>query len=160
MKQAGVALFFLLFSLPSSFSQSFNQTSKGIIAGSDPLKATLTDMMTIPVFSKTHTSFLLNNMLKAPIVVEVNTKYTSMEEALMAAKNALLAQKFIAANGIQKSSFTSTRTTGSKADYYVADVTGTMVDGKVKLTISFVKIGTGFLKLQKVADAVKLELEK
>ena len=83
-----------------------------------------------------------------------------MDDALLAAKNALLAQKFIAANGIKKASFTSTRTTGSKADYYVADVTATIVNGKIKLTISFVKVGTGFLKLQKVADAVKSELEK
>ncbi|NOT94267.1 hypothetical protein [Ferruginibacter sp.] len=117
-------------------------------------------LLTISVFSKTHTSFSFDNMLKAPIVIEVNTKYTSIDDALMAAKNVLLAQKFIAANGIQKSSFTSTRTTGSKADYYVADVTATMVEGKIKLTISFVKVGTGFLKLQKVADTVKSELEK
>ena len=83
-----------------------------------------------------------------------------MDDALMATKNALLAQKFIAANGIQEKSFTAIRTTWSKADYFVADVTATKADGKIKITISFVKIGTGLLKLQKVADAVKSELEK
>lgn len=33
-------------------------------------------------------------------------------------------------------------------------------DNKIKITISFVKVGTRLLKLQKVADAVKAELEK
>ena len=78
----------------------------------------------------------------------------------VAAKTALLAQKFITSNGIQQNSFTATRTTMSKADYYVADVTATKKDGKIKLTISFVKVGTGFLRLQKIADEVKAELEK
>lgn len=42
-----------------------------------------------------------------------------MDDALMAVKNVLLMKKFITTNGIQKPSFTATRTTGSKADYYV-----------------------------------------
>ena len=59
MKQAGVSLLFLLFFFSNTFSQSFNQTIRGIIAdedsklpiagatvaiaGTNPLKATLTD---------------------------------------------------------------------------------------------------------------------
>ena len=97
---------------------------------------------------------------KDPIKIEVLTKYTSFEDALKAAKDVLLQQKFIAANGIQEKSFTATRTTNAKADYYVADVAAEMNGGKVKIIISFVKVGTGLLKLQKVAEAVKADLEK
>ena len=98
--------------------------------------------------------------VKDPIVIELTTKHTSVEDALQAVKTALLKQKFIAANGEQKTGFTATRTTGAKADYYVADVTAKSENGKIKITISFVKVGTGMLKLQKVADAVKEDMEK
>lgn len=97
---------------------------------------------------------------KDPIKIEVITKHTSFEEALKATKDALLKEKFVATNGIQEKSFTATRTTNAKADYYVADVSAEKTDGKIKITISFVKVGTGLLKLQKVADAVKTDLEK
>jgi hypothetical protein len=117
-------------------------------------------LLTISADSEPQSSFLFNNKSKDPVVIEVFTKYTSIDDAFMAVKNALLAQKFIATNGIQKPTFTATRTTASKADYYVADVTGVEVDGKVKVTISFIKFGTGLLKLKKVADSVKEELEK
>jgi|GEM_PF-2432489 len=98
--------------------------------------------------------------VKDPIVIEVTTKHTSVEDALQAVKTALLKQKFIAANGEQKTGFTATRTTGAKADYYIADITAKSENGKIKITISFVKVGTGMLKLQKVADAVKEDMEK
>lgn len=111
-------------------------------------------------FGSTTLAPFLNSSLKDPIVIEIITKHSSIDEAVIAAKTALLAQKFIASNGIQQNTFTATRTTMSKADYYVADVTATKSDGKIKLTISFVKVGTGFLRLQKIADAVKSELEK
>lgn len=101
-----------------------------------------------------------NFNLKDPIKIEVITKHSTLEDALKAAKDALLKEKFIATNGVQEKSFTATRTTGAKADYYVADVAAEKAGGKIKLTISFVKVGTGLLKLQKVADAVKAELEK
>lgn len=100
------------------------------------------------------------NTAKDPIVIEVTTKHQSMDDALQAAKAALLKQKFVATDGIQKSGFTATRTTGSKADYYVADVTVKGESGKIKVTISFIKVGTGLLNLKKVTDAVKEELEK
>lgn len=99
-------------------------------------------------------------ILKDPIKIENATKFTSFDEALKAAKDALLKEKFVATNGIQEKSFTATRTTNAKSDYYVADVSAEKMDGKIKLTISFVKVGTGFLKLQKVADAVKADLGK
>ena len=117
-------------------------------------------LLTISAFGKAQIFFPLDNTIKDPIVIEIITKFTSIDDALIAAKNTLLMQKFIATNGIQKPAFSSTRTTGSKADYYVADVSAIEVNGKIKLTISFVKVGTGFLNLQKVADAVKSELEK
>lgn len=117
-------------------------------------------LLTIVAFSNTASSSSFSSLLKDPVVIEVHTKFTSVDDALMAAKNALLAQKFIAANGVQKPTFTATRTTGSKADYYVADVTAILVGEKIKLSITFIKVGTGLLRLQKVADAVKAELEK
>lgn len=117
-------------------------------------------LLTIAAFSNTASSSSFGSLLKDPVVIEVNTKFTSVDDALMAAKNVLLVQKFIATNGIQKSTFTATRTTGSKADYYVADVTAILVGEKIKLSITFIKVGTGLLRLQKVADAVKAELEK
>lgn len=117
-------------------------------------------MPVFSAFSSTTPAGFLNSSYKDPVVIEVITKHTSVEDALVAAKTALLAQKFITSNGIQQNSFTATRTTMSKADYYVADVTATKKDGKIKLTISFVKVGTGFLRLQKIADEVKAELEK
>lgn len=97
--------------------------------------------------------------VKDPIVIEVVTKYTGTEEALTATKNILLGKKFITANGIQKTTFTATRTTGAKADYYVADVTASDEGGKVKITISFVKVGTGLLNLKKIAQQVEEELK-
>ena len=97
---------------------------------------------------------------KDPIVIEVITKFTSIDDALIATKDILLSNKFVATGGIQKTTFTATRTTGSRSDYYVADVTASVVDGKVKITVSFVKFGSGLLKLKKVAGDVKEELEK
>lgn len=99
-------------------------------------------------------------MLKDPVVITVLMKDKDMSAALQSAQSILLQHKFITATGIQASSFTATRTTGSRADYYVADVTGTSSEGKIKLTITFVRFGTGFLKLQKIADDVKVQLEK
>lgn len=95
-----------------------------------------------------------------PVVIEVKSNKATLNEALQAAKTVLLESKFVATNGIQASSFTATRTTGAKADYYVADVNATSEDGKVKLTITFTKIGTGLLNLKKVAAEVKSKLEK
>lgn len=117
-------------------------------------------LLATSAFSKTATNPVFNYSVKDPVVIEVITRYTSVEDALIAAKNALLSQKFIASAGIQQSTFTATRTTGSKADYYVADVSASKTDGKIKLTISFIKVGTGLLRLQKMADAVKAKLEK
>ncbi|HEX7756232.1 MAG TPA: hypothetical protein VF421_12850 [Niabella sp.] len=96
---------------------------------------------------------------KDPIVIEILTGYTTADEALQATKKALLNQKFIT-DEVQKTGFTAKRTTGARADYYVADVATKEEKGKIKVIISFVKVGTGLLKLQKVADAVKAELEK
>lgn len=101
-----------------------------------------------------------NIAFKDPIKIEVATKNTSFEGALKTAKDVLLKQKFIATNGVQEKSFTATRTTNAKADYYVADVTAEKQEGKMKLTISFVKVGTGLLNLQKTANLVKADLEK
>lgn len=95
-----------------------------------------------------------------PVALEVTTKYTSVSEALQATKKALLMQSFIIEGTIQETSFTAKRTTNAQADYYVADVTATLKDGAVVITITFIKVGTGLLKLQKVADAIKTELEK
>lgn len=97
---------------------------------------------------------------KDPVVMEAMTKYTTIAEALTATKSVLLTQKFIIQGDMGASSFTAKRTTGAEADYFIADVSATLVDGKAKVTINFVKIGTGLLKLQKVADELKAELEK
>lgn len=117
-------------------------------------------IVAISGFGFTTTEQLYNTKKKDPIVIEVITKYTAIDEALVATKNVLLKEKFVATSGIQATTFTATRTTASRADYYVADVTATQVEGKIKITISFIKFGTGLLKLQKVADNVKEELEK
>lgn len=95
-----------------------------------------------------------------PVTIEVVTKHSSVSDALLAAKAALLKQKFILDGTMGEKTFTAKRTTGAKADYYIADVTAAMEGAKTKLTISFVKVGTGLLKLRKVADAVKAEMEK
>ncbi len=95
---------------------------------------------------------------KDPIVVEIATNYKTLKEALMATKTALMKQKFIPSGGMGESGFTATRTTGSHADYYTADVMAEQADDKVKVTITFIKSGSGMLKLQKVADEVKQEL--
>ena len=97
---------------------------------------------------------------KDPVVIVVLMKDKDISNALLAAKTALLQNKFIVTESMQAASFTAKRTTGAHADYYVADVTAVATDGKIKLTVTFIKFGTGFLKLQKIADAVKAELEK
>ncbi len=96
---------------------------------------------------------------KDPIIIEVITKHKNTEEALLACKSILLGEKFIAQE-MQKKTFTATRTTGSKADYFVADVTATEANGSVKIAVTFVKVGTGLLNLKKVADRVKAKLEE
>jgi hypothetical protein len=113
-------------------------------------------LISISAFSKTKTEFTKG---KDPIIIEVITNETSIPDALLATKNELLKYKFIATNGMQLESFTATRTTGSHADYYVADVTAKKSNGKVIITITFVKIGTGLLQLQKIADKVKVDME-
>jgi len=105
------------------------------------------------------TFFLLLAFAKDPIIVEVQTKHKNIEDALQATKTILLAEKFITQE-MQKKGFTATRTTGAKADYFVADVTAGEVNGQVKITISFVKVGTGLLNLKKVAERVKEKLEE
>lgn len=101
-----------------------------------------------------------NSNFKGPIVIEVVAKQKTIEEALTAVKMVLLQKKFISANGIQKNSLNAIRTTMAKADYFVADATAAQADGKIKVTVTFVKVGTGFLNLKKVAEEVKAELEK
>ncbi len=96
---------------------------------------------------------------KDPIVIQVITKYQDIEESLQAAKSILLGEKFITQE-IQEKNFTATRTTGSKADYYVADVTASQTEGNVTVTVTFVKVGTGLLSLKKVAERVKEKLEE
>ncbi len=93
-------------------------------------------------------------------MIEVVAKQKSIEEALTTVKTVLLQKKFISANGIQKNSLNAIRTTMSKADYFVADATATQSDGKITVSITFVKVGTGLLNLKKVAAEVKAELEK
>lgn len=95
---------------------------------------------------------------KGPVTVEIETQFKTIKEATMAAKTALMNQKFIPNGPIQEGQFTATRTTGSKADYYTADVVVEDRSGKIVVTITFIKSGTGLLKLQKVADQIKLDL--
>jgi len=95
---------------------------------------------------------------KDPIIVEVTTNFKTVKEALIATKTALMKQKFIPNGGMSESGFTATRTTGSKSDYYTADVMADQVGDKVKVTITLIKSGTGLLKLQKVADELKSTL--
>ncbi|WP_293307664.1 hypothetical protein [Pedobacter sp. UBA5917] len=97
---------------------------------------------------------------KDPLVIEVVAKQKTVEEALTAVKMVLLQKKFISANGVQKNSLNAIRTTMAKADYFVADATAIQANGKIKVTVTFVKVGTGFLNLKKVAEEVKTELEK
>lgn len=96
---------------------------------------------------------------KDPIVVQITTNHTTVKEALVATKIALMKQRFVPAGGIGESGFTATRTTGAKADYYTADVMAEQAEGGIKITVTFIKSGSGLLKLQKVADDLKEELE-
>lgn len=113
-------------------------------------------LITVALFSKANNV----NFIKAPIVVEAITQHTTVEEALKAAKAILLSEKFIIEGEMGKNSFTAKRTTNARADYYVADVAAEIKNGKAAVTITFVKVGTGLLKLQKIADSVKAQLEK
>ncbi len=88
MKQAGVTLFFLFFFLSNSFAQSFNQTIRGVItdedsklpiagatiaiAGSNPIKATLTD---------NNGNFRLENIPVGRIILQVS--YTGYENIIL-----------------------------------------------------------------------------
>lgn len=96
---------------------------------------------------------------KGPVIIEASTKYAKIDEALKATKAELLTNQFILKDGMQEKSFSALKTTGSQADYYVAEVEAELIEGKVKIKITFIKVGTGLLKLQKVADEIKAKLE-
>lgn len=97
-------------------------------------------------------------MAKDPVIVEITTNYKTVKEALVATKTSLLKRKFIPSGGMGESGFTATRTTGSKSDYYTADVMADLDGDHVKVTITFIKSGSGMLKLKNVAEEVKDEL--
>lgn len=113
-------------------------------------------LMNVQAFSSDTAKFIEK---KGPVVIEVYTKHSSEKEVLQKVKTTLLMHKFIIDGSMGESSFTAKRTTGAEADYYVADVMVEKQESRFKTTISFIKIGTGLLKLQKVADKVKTELE-
>lgn len=120
-------------------------------------------MLTFLIFSNTTTITISAGekfLGKDPVVIVILMKEKDMVTALLTAKTALLRNKFVVTEGMQATGFTAKRTTGSHADYYVADVAAGTTDGKIKLTVTFIKFGTGLLKLQKIADAIKAELEK
>ena len=108
-------------------------------------------------------TFLLNTTVRAggsdPITIQSMTNFKQVGEALAEVKTILLKYKFINTDGIHENSFTAKRTTGSTADYYIADVTAALQEKSVKVTISFVKVGSGFLKLGEIADQVKADLQ-
>jgi hypothetical protein len=112
----------------------------------------VTLLLTLILSLKTETSLAGR---KDPLVVEILTNHKTVKEALIATKTALMKQKFIPSNGMQESSFTATRTTGSKSDYYTADVMVEESEGKMKITVTLIKSGSGLLKLSKVADELK-----
>jgi hypothetical protein len=97
---------------------------------------------------------------KDPVRIEVILNKNSVEEALQTAKAVLLENKFVATNGIQQTGFTATRTTAAKADYYVADVQATQTEAGIKVSITFIKAGTGLMNLKKTAEQVKKSLEE
>ena len=115
----------------------------------------ITALLLLVAFTLTH----LFAAAKDPIVIEVVVKQKNIEDALKATKTILMGEKFIAQE-MQKKGFTATRTTGSKADYFVADVVAADVNGTVKITVTFVKVGTGLLNLKKVSERVKAKLEE
>lgn len=93
--------------------------------------------------------------LKDPVFIEVYTRYESIEDALREIKTLLLNEKFITENGIVDSGFTAKMTTGSKADYYIADVTAVAESGKIKVNITFIKVGTGLKSMKKLAEKIE-----
>ena len=112
---------------------------------------------TNPIFENSPTTKEM--ILGSPVILDVLTNYKTIKEALLATKMALMEQKFIATNGIQETSFTAKRTSGSHADYYIADVMASKLeDGTINVTITFMKIGSGMLKLSKVSRKVKAKL--
>lgn len=95
---------------------------------------------------------------KEPTVVEIETMFKTVKEATLATKKSLMSHKFIPNGAVTDNGFTATRTTGSKADYYTADVMTEDKGGKIVVTITFIKSGTGLLKLQKLGEEIKAEL--
>lgn len=97
---------------------------------------------------------------KDPVRIEVVLNKSSVEEALQTVKSVLLENKFIITNGVQQTGFTATRTTAAKADYYVADVQAVKAEAGFKVSITFVKVGTGLMNLKKTAEQVRQALEE
>ena len=130
------------------------------LAGGQNINSNINKTYTMPnnVESKSYVDKGKNDK-NAPIVIEVMTKYGSIEEALTATKMILLRNKFVTEGNVGRTAFTSKRTTGSRADYYIADVSTTLINNQVKVEINFVKIGTGLLNLRGIAEKVKAELE-
>jgi hypothetical protein len=119
------------------------------------MKQTILSLCLILLGILSHTSIYAG---KDPTVVEIETTFKTVREATLAAKKSLISHKFIPNGGVNDNGFTATRTTGSKSDYYTADVMTEDKKGKIIVTITFIKSGTGLLKLQKLAEEVKAEL--
>ena len=114
---------------------------------------------TLILFLFISTSALYANTLteldKGPVVIEVMTNHATVKDALTEVKTKLLMEKFIAENGIGESGFTAKRTTGSDSDYYVADVVAEKQGQQIKITITFVKVGTGMKSMKKLGAKIK-----
>ena len=91
---------------------------------------------------------------KAPITIEVTTDYTDMDEALQAARAALQAEEFVLDGAVGARGLMAKRTTAAEADYYVVDVSASEEEGRVVLSLTFVKFGSGPLELEDVAARV------
>ena len=91
---------------------------------------------------------------KKEVNISLVTNHDTADDAASEIKRILMSNKFITEGSIQNGNFSAKRTTNSRADYYVADVTTKKEGEFINGTIVLIKIGTGTLKLLGVAEDI------
>jgi len=114
-------------------------------------------LLTLTFLLFTLYSFSNSNATGKPIMIEVQTNYKTIENAILACENILLEESFITENRSERT--LTARRGGVKDGFYSANVVGTNNEYGVLIKITFIKKGLGFYSIKKLSIKIKKSLE-